>query len=1191
MVAIPTSKSLFSMSETSDKSSGLKALHSDHESMHSRTSSASSSDKLQSNSRAPRTAKQKSHDQQHEQRTKTELPALPQVKSNVYTPDSNAPKKQASNNWASSMISKFSTLTNIVQKAEGKSAQSGLSVHGLSLESTNSDEEYEAKVSTFEEPDFEVLRKEYEKELQSENNQTAEAFHQSLSRKKSLKHDSSSFYYEPKDTRFVKEDDNGKVSYENLDFKKLAEVHSRDSLQDSMHSSMQDSKSSMRLSNNSHDALHGKSRKTFILDQQSENSTRTTPSSVRTHSNSNTTGASQFYSKDSISGVSGSINNQEQISGPLKLRKKSILDKSRNANSNNNSFADRNGSFSDSTPKHAADRIIPDDTPKRRSLYDRSQNKTEPPPLKNAEENNIPNTDLGHRSIGRDQSRKSITSSFDRPEMSLSLPRRTSYKSFADDPSMIHSAPYVASKLNSLRSFGMVTTVTAVDDDSIVETSTSEEDKATPRANQSIASTPGKRTLKGQSRSNSVVPCEDSDDSLSKIRYSGRSSAVSAKSVEASTSLTGGSSELLEHNHACFSVNSPIGSRTASRSMVDNDHESARNSVRLAPITPVLLSNDKILVSEPDEENVRSSITGIRSIGSTRSVSFSRSSSVHKSSIAVVSNEDNQARRVSLVVTDSEGNTETDHNEEASYLPHSRISLKPEDALSGNVSKGTEDSNQSPEKSNKLRNVIRRRSSVFTSIYAFAQATLPTEEKAKDQVVKKEDSIENVAHKSFSGKLQWYRLAVYWRSGFKWIRFYKQVERRLLLIEPKEKENSVEEEAEKEEEVKITDSAKAISRYLTTRDLDPKSFMRETLETILSATVRSFHNFTMAQRPLLCDVIHLERHPPGKMIIKEGHTSNAFYFILSGRLEILKKFNEKLTRVNMLGAGASFGLLTLSTGGNDKRTATVATMEYTELLRVDRKDYMPIAVSESKVREENKRKLMLLDDFENLPSEVLDKIVQFGQFVSFDPQQIISAEGTPNFQIMWVISGNCRCTRQVPFVKQTTGRRGSITRSVSAVLPERLVSLNQTESNFLVGLTPYDESRPLKQNEKLVNELLTIAELHPGDNFPHLPALGPRMDNALELLEAYKPKYSQLIRDDPPKANKVSLVATSRVEIMTMSQLEFVQIAPLGLINTLILQKRIFETPLEEVYKSLEVNNNWTANKQNVCVELITKTK
>ena len=56
-------------------------------------------------------------------------------------------------------------------------------------------------------------------------------------------------------------------------------------------------------------------------------------------------------------------------------------------------------------------------------------------------------------------------------------------------------------------------------------------------------------------------------------------------------------------------------------------------------------------------------------------------------------------------------------------------------------------------------------------------------------------------------------------------------------------------------------------------------------------------------------------------------------------------------------------------------------------------------------------------------------------------------------------------------------------------------------------------------------------------------------------------------------------------------QLEFVQIAPLGLINTLILQKRIFETPLEEVYKSLEVNNNWTANKQNVCVELITKTK
>ena len=352
-------------------------------------------------------------------------------------------------------------------------------------------------------------------------------------------------------------------------------------------------------------------------------------------------------------------------------------------------------------------------------------------------------------------------------------------------------------------------------------------------------------------------------------------------------------------------------------------------------------------------------------------------------------------------------------------------------------------------------------------------------------------------------------------------------------------------------------------RHIERRKNDPEKFSRDDFESFLISRVRGFQNFTKSRRPLLCNAIEFESHSSGKYIIREGHVPNAFYFTLSGKLEIMKVINGQECRLNVLGPGTTFGLLTLSSDGKDKRSASVATIEPTELLRVDKLDYLPIAINETKVRLENKNKLLQLPDFESVPTEIIDKIVQFAQFVSYDPQQVVSAEGTPNFQILWVISGSCRCIRYVPFIQK-----------------------KQADATTLV---PYDETASLKPGEKVVNEILTIAELKTGYNFPYLPEFDDF--GSVELMVADKERYMQRLRDEPPKINKVSLVANTNVVIMTISQLEFVQIANLKMISMLMSKDSIFEAPMSKLYDAFDEKKKWNAMKESVRKEISNKKK
>ncbi|KAK6096689.1 hypothetical protein MT418_003512 [Batrachochytrium dendrobatidis] len=115
------------------------------------------------------------------------------------------------------------------------------------------------------------------------------------------------------------------------------------------------------------------------------------------------------------------------------------------------------------------------------------------------------------------------------------------------------------------------------------------------------------------------------------------------------------------------------------------------------------------------------------------------------------------------------------------------------------------------------------------------------------------------------------------------------------------------------------------------------------LERLLSIRLRSFARFSLNQRYQFIEIMYLEKFPMDKLLVKEGHISMAFYFILHGQVEIFKIKDGLKYRINVLNTGDSFGDRTMNLL-NDRRTACVGTTTYTELLRINKSDFFKVVL-------------------------------------------------------------------------------------------------------------------------------------------------------------------------------------------------------------------------------------------------------
>lgn len=74
----------------------------------------------------------------------------------------------------------------------------------------------------------------------------------------------------------------------------------------------------------------------------------------------------------------------------------------------------------------------------------------------------------------------------------------------------------------------------------------------------------------------------------------------------------------------------------------------------------------------------------------------------------------------------------------------------------------------------------------------------------------------------------------------------------------------------------------------------------ETLMRILGFRLKSFARFSTTQKMQFCKIMTFQSYPKGKLILKEGHYSTAFFFVLSGQLEVFKVKDSFKHRVGMV---------------------------------------------------------------------------------------------------------------------------------------------------------------------------------------------------------------------------------------------------------------------------------------------------
>ncbi|HEX8168716.1 MAG TPA: Crp/Fnr family transcriptional regulator [Beijerinckiaceae bacterium] len=116
-------------------------------------------------------------------------------------------------------------------------------------------------------------------------------------------------------------------------------------------------------------------------------------------------------------------------------------------------------------------------------------------------------------------------------------------------------------------------------------------------------------------------------------------------------------------------------------------------------------------------------------------------------------------------------------------------------------------------------------------------------------------------------------------------------------------------------------------------------------QAILKSSVLARHEFFSgmpdATIERLCSHARLSTHPPGKQIFQKGDEGLGLFAVISGLVEISVPSEEgKKVVLNLIGVNEIFGELALLDGG--PRTADAVTLKETQLLSLDRRDFINV---------------------------------------------------------------------------------------------------------------------------------------------------------------------------------------------------------------------------------------------------------
>ncbi|KAI8806092.1 hypothetical protein BJ742DRAFT_818495 [Cladochytrium replicatum] len=186
----------------------------------------------------------------------------------------------------------------------------------------------------------------------------------------------------------------------------------------------------------------------------------------------------------------------------------------------------------------------------------------------------------------------------------------------------------------------------------------------------------------------------------------------------------------------------------------------------------------------------------------------------------------------------------------------------------------------------------------------------------------------------------------------------------------------------------------------------------------LISTMPAFAKYDLQVRQALCRVIKYQVFPANRVIVKQGHEAQSFFFIMNGTVQVKKQVGGEVLDLSVLRSGDSFGELALL--NNVRRAATIITLEETEFLVVHRNDFAEVLRAEAERDLEDKISFLHSTPlFSYLSREKLTNLALTSHTREYPANQVLVTEGEIPQHVMLIRDGKCRMLKTVKFEIRT----------------------------------------------------------------------------------------------------------------------------------------------------------------------------
>ncbi|KAI9346090.1 cyclic nucleotide-binding-like protein [Zopfochytrium polystomum] len=330
----------------------------------------------------------------------------------------------------------------------------------------------------------------------------------------------------------------------------------------------------------------------------------------------------------------------------------------------------------------------------------------------------------------------------------------------------------------------------------------------------------------------------------------------------------------------------------------------------------------------------------------------------------------------------------------------------------------------------------------------------------------------------------------------------------------------------------------------------------------IAAQMPAVAKYDVKVRKAMCRVIGYGMFEKGRVIVRQGHPAQYFYFVLSGQLEIGKQVDDDYNILGTLSPGESFGELASSTTStarppSPQRYSTERERTDTELLYIHKDDFTSVLRQQELLDLKDKEDFIAsIPLFSDLPARTIRHLAAVCQTKELQANMLVFAEGDNNWFVHIIRKGDCRIVKYVPFAELDLDPKGA--RKVVVPYPLR------------DGFVP-----PF--NYRVVPHFLRVANVSSGAHFGEVAAIAAMGSSQLGLALNFPGETRDLL------TARFSLISNSRVRYLSISWVEFIRICTVQMAaqaGEKYLQDHARLLNIAALQEAFIARRHWNANKQ-----------